>query len=148
MYFKWVMFYLPREEEEANTVEREVRLISRQMGFNLGNPQRVKLYDSDRSTETKFINAIKQECNKDCKLVVCILPNNSKIAYDAIKRLCFCELALNCQIICKSLFKKNVKSVMTKVCVQLHAKLGGEIWGLTMPVKHNLNFCVCIIKLL
>jgi aubergine-like protein len=41
-------------------------------------------------------------------------------------------------VLAKTISKKNqLMSVATKIGIQLNAKLGGEIWGVTIPVTKN-----------
>jgi aubergine-like protein len=42
-------------------------------------------------------------------------------------------------VLAKTISKKNqLMSVATKIGIQLNAKLGGEIWGVTIPVNEKL----------
>jgi hypothetical protein len=42
-------------------------------------------------------------------------------------------------VLAKTISKKNqLMSVATKIGIQLNAKLGGEIWGVTIPVSEIL----------
>jgi len=41
-------------------------------------------------------------------------------------------------VLAKTISKKNqLMSVATKIGIQLNAKLGGEIWGVTIPVRRK-----------
>jgi aubergine-like protein len=44
-------------------------------------------------------------------------------------------------VLAKTISKKNqLMSVATKIGIQLNAKLGGEIWGVTIPVNEEISF--------
>lgn len=50
-------------------------------------------------------------------------------------------------VLAKTVSKKNqLMSVATKIGIQLNAKLGGEIWGVTIPV-YRTRFMKIKIKL-
>ena len=132
----WVIFYMPREQDISSIVKQEIMELSKPMGFLVNEPRLIRLPESrGRPTDT-FAQAIKTELkrNQNIQMVVCITPNNAKDTYDAIKRICCIEYGVPSQVITSSKLKKNVKSVMTKVTIQLCCKLGGEIWGLKIPV--------------
>ena len=132
----WIIIYMPREQEISSTVKEEIIAISRPMGFAVDEPKLIRLPESrGRPTDT-FAQAIKQELerNKRIQMVICITPNNAKDTYDAIKRICCIEYGVPSQVVTANTLKKNIKSVLTKVTIQICCKLGGEIWGLSIPV--------------
>jgi aubergine-like protein len=48
-------------------------------------------------------------------------------------------------VLAKTISKKNqLMSVATKIGIQLNAKLGGEIWGVTIPVNEISCFSIDI----
>lgn len=71
-------------------------------------------------------------------MVVCIVPNTNKDTYDAIKRVCCIDYGIPSQVVTTNILNMNnmnkTKSVVTKVAIQMNCKLGGEIWGVTIPV--------------
>jgi aubergine-like protein len=138
----WVIFYMPREHDICLTVQQELIEISRPMGFLIDNPKLVRLPESRGRPTDLFAQALKQELerNRKIQIVICITPNDAKDTYDVIKRICCIEYGVPSQVIISSKLKKNVKSIMTKVAIQMCCKLGGEIWGLSIPV--------CILNLL
>lgn len=86
-----------------------------------------------------FANAIRRNIQEsDPQIVVCIVSNKDKSTYDAIKRTCCVELGVPSQCVTSAILnshKQNtVMSVITKVAVQINCKLGGEIWGVHIPV--------------
>ena len=68
-------------------------------------------------------------------MVVCMVGNQAKDVYDAIKRTCCLENSIPSQVFqAKHMAGKNAMSVTTKIAVQMLTKLGGEMWGVTFPV--------------
>lgn len=105
---------------------------------------RVKLSDVRGSVSGVFSNTIRSVI-KDCnpQLIVCVVPNTNKDTYDAIKRTCCVEFGVPSQVVTSNILNtqnmNKTKSVITKVAVQISCKLGGEIWGVTIPVYLYYN---------
>lgn len=71
---------------------------------------------------------------------MCIVPNNRKDRYDAIKKLCCVEKPVPSQVVVgRTLSKKQMlMSVCTKIGIQLNCKLGGEVWAVEIPVSNMM----------
>ena len=71
------------------------------------------------------------------QIIVCIVPSANKDVYDAIKRTCCIDYGVPSQVVTSNILNissPKTKSVITKVAVQINCKLGGEIWGVHLPV--------------
>lgn len=86
---------------------------------------------------TAFLEAIRTNIEPSLQLVMVILPSNKKDLYDAIKKQCCVDTPVPSQCVTMNVLKKQrgIMSVATKVAVQLNCKLGGEPWGLAIPVS-------------
>ena len=89
--------------------------------------------------------------------VIVVLPNNRKDRYDAIKKMCCvdnpgecphsCNHLISCSVpsqcvVSRTLSKKQaLMSVVTKICLQINCKLGGELWAVEIPVCLTV-YCV------
>jgi aubergine-like protein len=105
------------------------------MGFTISEPRKIQL--EDRGGAGPFMNGLREELAKrKPQFVMCITPSNAKDVYDAIKRVCRLENGIPSQVIMQKTLQneKNFVSVLTKVAIQMNAKMGGEIWGVTIPV--------------
>jgi len=132
----WAIFFMPRDEDKAHMVCSELRQIATPMGFRVHDAEIVRLQEGRAAGA--FQNAIKQLLDRrKLRFIVCIVPNNAKDTYDAIKRLCCIDYSIPSQVITSNVLnnQKNVKSVMTKITIQINAKQGGEIWGIKIPVN-------------
>jgi aubergine-like protein len=57
----------------------------------------------------------------------------------AIKKKCCVDMGVPTQVILyKNIIRDNVKSVATKVAVQINCKLGGAPWTVDIPIKVRL----------
>ena len=87
-----------------------------------------------------FAGAIKDIINSsNPQMIVCVVPSANKDIYDSIKRVCCVEFGIPSQVVTSNILNINnvakTKSVVTKVAIQINCKLGGEIWGVHLPVK-------------
>ena len=86
-----------------------------------------------------YANAIKDAVNRNTpQMVLCIVPNTAKDVYDAIKKTCCNDYGLPSQVVTSNIINLQnmgkTKSVVTKVVIQMNCKLGGEVWGVIIPV--------------
>ena len=131
----WLIFFMPRDQRHADEV-REIISLSREMKFFVSEPQFIRLNDVRGSNAGIYSQAIKQELQKKRpQMVFCIVPTNAKDTYDAIKKICCLEFGVPSQVLTTNTLGKNKRSVLTKVAIQMSCKLGGEIWGIQMPVR-------------
>ena len=72
-------------------------------------------------------------------MAVFVLSSNRKDKYDAIKKKCCLDLGVPSQCLLQKNIKDPKKSmaVITKIAIQMNCKLGGEIWGVSIPVNIN-----------
>lgn len=88
-----------------------------------------------------YMNSIRSAIDAGrTQMIVCIVPNTNKDIYDAIKRTCCLDFAIPSQVITSNNLKEQnmskTKSVITKIAIQMNVKLGGEPWGVNMPMKN------------
>lgn len=137
----WVLFYLPRDEQKANLLMTELMSVSDPMGFRIERGQMCKLPDSGRgSSSVLFSSSIKEiVTSANPQMVVCIVPNTNKDTYDAIKVTCCIDFGVPSQVVTTNILNFNnmnkTKSAVTKIAIQMNCKLGGEPWGVTIPVN-------------
>lgn len=101
---------------------------------------------NDETTST-FISAIRNAMNEQLQMIVCIVPNNKKDRYDAIKKLCCVDLGIPSQVVVsRTLAKKQMlMSVATKIAIQMNCKLGGQVWRVSIPVMASCGFLLAIV---
>jgi aubergine-like protein len=138
----WVLFYMPRDEQKANYLNEELVLTARAMNFRLERAHLQRLPESRGSAASLFAEAIKDSINHyKPQMIVCIVPTINKDVYDSIKRVCCIEFGLPSQVVTSAILKTDLpktKSVITKVAIQMNAKLGGEIWGVVLPTRSTM----------
>jgi aubergine-like protein len=136
----WLFLYAASDREGERLKDEFMscmRRVCQPMGMNLRPPQIVSL-ESDRTDQ--YTQAINRHVTPNTQMVICLLPNNRKDRYDAIKKLCCVDRAVPSQCMLNRSLSKNAMSVVTKIAVQLNCKLGGDVWSVDMPLK-NVMIC-------
>ncbi|CAG5135544.1 unnamed protein product [Candidula unifasciata] len=131
---QWLLIYPQKLSQPANDLADCLNRVGAGMGMRIAEPTRVELHN-DRNDS--FLNAIRQNLNQNVQIVVTVAPNNKKDRYDAIKKSCCIENPVPSQVVLqKTLMKKQgLMSVATKIAIQMNCKMGGEVWGVEIPVK-------------
>ena len=131
---KYLLLFSRRDSLKAQDFFNTLAKVGPPMGMNIADPIVCELADDRTDT---FLRAIKDNLTPDVQMVICLLPNNRKDRYDAIKKLCCVEKPVPSQVILgRTLNKKQTLfSVCTKVAMQLNCKMGGELWALEIPLK-------------
>eukprot|EP00794_Sanderia_malayensis_P014355 gene14355-15851_t len=133
----WALFFTRRDGGIAQDFYQTLCKVNGPMNINTRKPSMVELNDDRAET---YIRSIKEQTTPSTQLVVCIVPNNRKDRYDAIKKYCCVDKPVPSQVIVsRTLSKKQMlMSVSTKIGIQLNCKLGGEIWAVEIPVKNMM----------
>jgi len=131
---KWVLIFSQRDEKVAQDFLRTLKTVASPMGMRVADPQLCRL-QSDQPRQ--YIQSLKEQIKPDTEIVVCIVPNNRKDRYDAIKKITCVENPVPSQVIVSRTLSKQqmLMSVCTKIAIQLNCKLGGEVWATEIPVK-------------
>jgi aubergine-like protein len=136
---KWVILFMPRDQETARSVENELIILSKPMGFKVTQSEMIRLSEERRDTVAgSYLKGLQEVFRRGrVQMVVCIVPGEDKVTYDAIKKICCLDYGIPSQVVKSKTLQnmKNFKSVMTKVAIQMSCKLGGEVWGVTIPLK-------------
>jgi len=92
-----------------------------------------------------YVKEIEKIISLDPNMIMMVVPNNAIDRYSAIKRLTCVNNAIPTQVVVlKTLQPKKggmagVKSIATKVMIQLNAKLGGAPWMIKFPLKGTMT---------
>ncbi|CAF3532884.1 unnamed protein product [Rotaria socialis] len=131
---KWILIYCQRDSQVAHSFVDALYKVCTPFGMRVDFPEMIELPNDRPET---FIRAIENKAHPKLDLICCILTNNRKDRYDAIKKV----LCVDCPVPSQMLLSKTLQkqgqlmSVATKVGIQINAKLGGEIWAVQIPSK-------------
>ncbi|KAG5683571.1 hypothetical protein PVAND_012844 [Polypedilum vanderplanki] len=135
---RWGIVYIYPVRMNSDVIEfmKIFRDVARGQRFEVSEPKEIKLSDDRSGTYAK---ALEEFCSKDPKFVMIFLPNNKADLYKIIKNITYVKLAIPNQIFClKTIQPKKsnwagVKSIATKILLQMNCKLGGVPWMIGIP---------------
>jgi len=137
----WIAIYPSQMEAEVKQFVEMFRQVGRDMGFDIPNPKIVSM-TSDRSNE--YTNRIREECGRlNANIVMAVMRSQRADTYGAIKKLTCSDLGIPSQVITGRILKGapgKLRSIATKVMIQVAAKLGAEPWRVQVPKK---DWMVC-----
>lgn len=136
---RWAFLYPANCAFEAAEFLKLMMEVAENMNYKVAEPKKVEL-QSDRIKD--YVDSIKEIMAKDPTLILVVVPNNAADRYTSIKRLTCLDKPIPTQVVVKKTMvpKKgltigSVKSIATKVIIQINCKLGGIPWMITIPVK-------------
>ena len=132
---KWLIAYTKKDAAKVEDFIKCLRTVTRSMGFTFGDPDKVEARDD---SPMSYVNAVKGSVGPPYQIVVCMTPGFSQREdrYNAIKRLCYCELGVPNQVVRSStLSDAKMRSVCQKIAIQMSCKVGGQPWALPIPLK-------------
>lgn len=85
-----------------------------------------------------YINELERIVSqKNWQIILIVVPNNQVMRYSAIKKKLCIDRPVPCQIILSKNVchqKENMRNtIATKIAIQIHAKIGGIPWSITLP---------------
>uniref|UniRef100_A0A8B9KNG9 Piwi-like protein 2 n=1 Tax=Astyanax mexicanus TaxID=7994 RepID=A0A8B9KNG9_ASTMX len=133
----WAVFYPRRAAEQAEELVTMFGKVAGPIGIKLERPIRVELRDDRTETYVKSIQS-QLTSEPNVQLVVCIITGNRDDLYSAIKKLCCVQSpcpsqAINVRTISQP---QKLRSIAQKILLQMNCKLGGELWTVSVPLKH------------
>uniref|UniRef100_A0A224YKC6 Aubergine n=1 Tax=Rhipicephalus zambeziensis TaxID=60191 RepID=A0A224YKC6_9ACAR len=134
----WLVICPKREEPNTTEFVRTLLSVCPPMGLGMGQPQIVQLDDDRAGNYVRALHDVGASGN--LQLAMLVLPNNRKDRYDMIKKQACVDLGLHTQVILARTIgnRRNMRSVATKVAIQLNCKLGGEAWCLDVPLVNTM----------
>jgi len=134
----WILVYSQRTAQQAQEFIKCILQVGRPLGVEVAKPKEIPLQND---SPQGFVGAIKDNFVQGrTQLVVCVLPDQKKDRYDAIKKYCVAETGIVSQcVLSKTLAKeKVVMSACTKIVMQMNVKLGGQLWAVDIPIKNAM----------
>uniref|UniRef100_A0A8D0LAJ9 Piwi-like protein 2 n=1 Tax=Sphenodon punctatus TaxID=8508 RepID=A0A8D0LAJ9_SPHPU len=133
----WALFYPKRVMEQARDMVSMLEKVSGPIGMPLSPPAWVELKDDRVETYARTIKSILITEGK-MQLVVCIVTGTRDDLYGAIKKLCCVQSPIPSQVVnARTIMTQSnkLRSIATKILLQINCKLGGELWGVDIPLK-------------
>ncbi|GAB6030356.1 Piwi-like protein 1, variant 2 [Chamberlinius hualienensis] len=129
----WLLVYPSRNKQQADFMVDNLRNDCPNMGVQVRDPLRFAI---NGSSAEEFVSAIRRNFKPKMQLVCCVVPDDNKARYDAIKKLCCIELPVASQVVRLFTLNKAGRSACTKIGIQLNCKLGGAAWSIKLPMEN------------
>uniref|UniRef100_A0A8C3F399 Piwi-like protein 2 n=1 Tax=Chrysemys picta bellii TaxID=8478 RepID=A0A8C3F399_CHRPI len=133
----WALFYPKRAVDQARELVSMLEKVSGPIGMQINQPAWVELKDDRIETYARTIKSILGTEGK-MQMVVCIITGTRDDLYGAIKKLCCVQSPVPSQVInARTIMTQpnKLRSVAQKILLQINCKLGGELWGVDIPLK-------------
>ncbi|XP_074419907.1 piwi-like protein 2 isoform X1 [Larus michahellis] len=133
----WLLVYPKRLQDLAKDLVAAMESVCGPIGMHVSRPALVELKDDRIETYAKTIRSVLGSEDK-VQLLLCIISSSREDLYGAIKKLCCVQSPVPSQVInAQSLMGQagKMRSVVQKVLLQMNCKLGGELWGVDIPLK-------------
>jgi len=106
--------------------------VSKGMGFSVQQPVIHHIFNDEPAVYRETLEQILSQSAP--QLIFCIVSNNKRDRYAAIKKKCCVDRAVPSQVcLLKTLRSKTLKIVATKIAMQINCKLGGAPWHVEIP---------------
>lgn len=135
---KWAIIYPASAEIDTRTFLRLLSEVANGMQYEMKDPKMICLSDDRVGSYTKELETLLQ---RDPNFVMIVLPNQSVDRYAAVKKISCVNNATPTQVVVLKTMKPKkgnmgaVKSIATKVLIQMNCKLGGAPWMVNIPIK-------------
>lgn len=133
-FIKWTIII---ENKYSGNVFKICKMIvdsCRRMGIKVKEPNVILLDGSEITHYVKAIDSI-----TDNQFILLIVPKVNKTRYEEIKKKCFCEYGLICQIMqMQTTENENAIESVDKIVMQIDVKLGCELWNVKMPLENTM----------
>ncbi|XP_060011625.1 piwi-like protein 2 isoform X1 [Lagenorhynchus albirostris] len=135
MHF-WALFYPKRAMDQARELVKMLEKVAGPIGIRMSPPAWVELKDDRIETYVRTIQSILGAEGK-IQMVVCIIMGTRDDLYRAIKKLCCVQTPVPSQVINVRTIGQptRLQSVAQKILLQINCKLGGELWGVDIPLR-------------
>lgn len=134
---RWGIIYPSRAANDTKTFLSLLEEIARGMRYEMRPPKMIELPDDRIGSYTRELEGF---IAKDPSFIMVILTNNSSDRYAAIKKMTCVNNSIPTQVVVQKTMQPKkgnigaVKSIATKVLIQMNCKLGGAPWMVKIPV--------------
>nr|XP_020860014.1 piwi-like protein 1 isoform X1 [Phascolarctos cinereus] len=128
----WLLVFNYENERLAQILWEKLNITTRALGINLRPPLQCPVEDKIE----EYLKVLEKNITPQTQIAVCLLPNNKKDKYDAIKKyLCVTHPVPSQCIVAETLNRPQILlSVVTRLALQMNCKIGGHLWKISMPL--------------
>jgi len=129
----WAVIYPNRDEQRVDRFLGAIHQFGRPLGIQIVEPAWFPIRGIGGPD---YENALREAAKTKPALIVVILPDKTKGRYDRVKSLCMAELGVTSQcFVARNLGPPDRgpnPSIMTKLLLQMDAKLGATLWTMEL----------------
>jgi aubergine-like protein len=126
----WAIFVGDRDKEIANLLISTMGAVLQQFGWEGATPEVFPVKGAMNASA--WTRELKAKLNPSVQAVVLLLPGSKgkNTLYDDVKSYLLSEFPVPSQVVlCNTISKpKNLRSIVTKILIQINAKIGGIPW--------------------
>lgn len=127
----WGIFHGDRDAQVANQFKSTMKQCLDQVNYESSDPAMHQVKPGMRADA--WIKELKAKLNDGIQMIVLILPGakGRNTLYDDIKRFLLTSYPIPSQVVLSATISrgKNLRSIISKVLIQMNAKLGGIPWA-------------------
>ncbi|KYN01664.1 Protein piwi [Cyphomyrmex costatus] len=141
---EWVFVISERDRGCAEGFMTTLLKVSAGIQFQVEKPKYEYIRDDRPGTYNEKLEQILSK--RVPQLIFCAVSNNRSDRYSAIKKKCCVDRPVPSQVcLTRTMTHKNIKSISTKIAIQMSCKLGGAPWYVDIPLEGLMivGFDVC-----
>ncbi|KAM8812110.1 piwi-like protein 3 [Rhynchonycteris naso] len=122
----WVILYTNRNYRATFSLMQSLRAVTPAMGIAMRDAEMLEVSNTVQS----YVTVLEKLDLSDIQMVVCVLSDDRKDRYDAIKKyLCVnCPIPSQC-VLARTLDKPQMlMTIATSIAQQMNCKMGGALW--------------------
>ncbi|XP_073445031.1 piwi-like protein 2 isoform X2 [Dendrobates tinctorius] len=133
----WAVIYPKRAFTQVKDLASALEKIAGPIGMRVNQPKAIELRDDRVDTYARTIRSL-LEGEAKVQLIVCIISGTRDDLYGAIKKLCCVQTPVPSQVVNSRTISnpQKLRSIAQKILLQINCKLGGELWGVDIPLKY------------
>ncbi|NXI47869.1 PIWL2 protein, partial [Galbula dea] len=132
----WLLVYPRRLQQMAKELVSVLQSVCGPISMQVQQPALLELKDDRLETYAKTIRSVLGTEDK-VQLLLCLISSTRDDLYSAIKKLCCVQSPVPSQVINSQTLLGQVgkmRTVVQKILLQINCKLGGELWGVEIPL--------------
>ncbi len=133
---RWALVYPRMDQLNVQNFLKELTMAGRSLRVRVDPPKEVLL---DSNHVSKYHAGMRNIVQMAPRIVATVIPNDMNDHYAVVKKICYLDNAVASQVVtCSKVIGKPQKhrTFATKVLMQMVAKLGNDLWHVSIPMKN------------
>ncbi|XP_044132910.1 piwi-like protein 2 [Bufo gargarizans] len=132
----WVVVYPKRAYAQVKDLTSSLERVAGPIGMRVSQPNPVELQDDRVETYIRSLRSLLEREGR-LQLILCVISGSRDDLYGAIKKFCCIQTPVPSQVVNTKTISnpQKIRSIAQKILLQINCKLGGELWGVDIPLK-------------